>query len=142
MNSTTPSGQTITSVSGNLITGNSYSFKVSSINIYGEGPISTDTTVLLATSPSQMNPLVISDSGTNVKIQWTPLSSGNGSPVTNYVIAIYNYATSSFDSTTGPYCDGSDSTNIANSYCLVSMASFFSAYGYQVSTSIQAIVQA
>ena len=41
-----------------------------------------------------MNPLVISDSGTNVKIAWTPLASGNGSPVTSYKIAIFNYASS------------------------------------------------
>jgi hypothetical protein len=83
-----------------------------------------------------MSPLVITEVGTNVKIKWTPLTSGNGSPVTNQAVkvSIFNQNTNQFDSTTGPHCDGQDVTNIANEFCLVPMATFFSAYGYQVNT--------
>jgi len=78
-----------------LTPGGSYQFRYRAKNIYGWGPTSTAETIIAATSPSQMDPVTTSISGSNVKISWSAPDS-NGSPITAYTVSIADQAYSTW----------------------------------------------
>lgn len=92
---TTTSTTGTVSVTG-LTKGLTYSFKVSGVNIIGEGPLSTNLTLVAAEVPSQMSPITLSLSGTFVQINFTA-PDNQGSPITAYSIQMLNKNTGNYE---------------------------------------------
>lgn len=68
-----------------------------------------------------MDPPVVTVSGINIRITWTPPINTGGSPITQYKIVIAdNNAISYIEELT--YCDGSQATVISNLYCEIPMS--------------------
>lgn len=63
-----------------LISGATYLVKVSAVNAFGEGPLSSSITLVAATAPSQMNPVTITQTSTTIRVAFSAPSS-NGSPI-------------------------------------------------------------
>jgi hypothetical protein len=82
-------------------------------------------------------PTLTIDSATGgVKIAWTQPHDGSDT-ITSYTIEILQYLAASDAYNTGVYatelteCDGSDSTIVANLYCVVSMDTLITTHGYE-----------
>jgi len=64
-----------------------YKFRYRAYSVHGWGPYSDQVDILAAEAPEQMAAVTTSLVGTQVKLQWAPLSN-NGSPITQYLIEI------------------------------------------------------
>jgi hypothetical protein len=134
----TAAGITSAEISG-LTSGNSYSFRVLASNIFGDGKLSPAMSIISASAPSQMSPIVISTSNLNVKLSWS-LPTTNGYPISSYQILLYNPSL-----TPSPYyaevkslCDGSNLQVRQAQSCSIPMSSFISSLGYSAGQQIQA----
>jgi hypothetical protein len=85
-----------------------------------------------------MNPVVITQSSTNVVITWASPSSTNGAAIIQYEVSIFNMALSQFIHNT-TVCDDSILTNLN---CTIAMTFFTTTYGYVPGSTIQAIARA
>lgn len=76
---------TTTTISSGISSG-TYYFKVAAINDHGEGPRSSTITVLAASVPTKMNPVVINHPTdiTSVRITWAAPTSNGGDAITAY----------------------------------------------------------
>ena len=63
-----------------------YTFSIRAKNIFGSGPLSTLTNIQTYGVPSKIGPIVISETGTKVKIDWPDQSTwvDNGSPILSF----------------------------------------------------------
>ena len=77
---------------GGLTAGTTYAFKVSAVNIQGEGSLSSEASLKVKAEPGQMDPLTLLEVGTIIRITLTPPSIINGDDVTNYRISILDKA--------------------------------------------------
>jgi titin len=72
-----------------LIAGASYRFQIQALNAVGESAFSDEIAIYAATVPGNPSaPTMVSQSETQISIQWTALPSGSdgGSPVTDYKV--------------------------------------------------------
>ena len=72
-----------------MIAGASYRFQIQALNAVGEGDLSDEIAIYAATVPGNPSaPTMVSQSETQISIQWTALPSGSdgGSPVTDYKV--------------------------------------------------------
>ncbi len=115
--------QTLSITGAQIIAGRTYKFKYRAFNIHGWGSYSDPVDILAASSPSQMNAVITSLVGVQVKIQWTPLSN-NGSPISQYLLEFLASDGTTFVQDT--LCDGTDSDVLQYTYCLIPMADFLS----------------
>ena len=84
-------------------------------NAYGESPESNIVTARTATKPSNMSPVVFTQTGTDIIISWTPPNS-NGSPIFSYKVELLFYLLNDyFENNT--ICNGTSPSVIANSRC-------------------------
>lgn len=106
MNTTAYTGETISG----LTPGNTYRFKVTAVNAFGEGPLSTEILVVTALKPSQPDAPTVSTSGSNVVITWT-VPNSNGSPILGYNIKLLNNLTGNFEEDES-YCNGASTLSM------------------------------
>jgi hypothetical protein len=74
----------------NLEAAQTYRFKVSAVNIVGEGPISNEIFVIAADMPQKpTNPPIVTlvtQSSISITLEPVPTSRNGGSPVTGYLV--------------------------------------------------------
>jgi hypothetical protein len=105
-----------------------YRFVVRAVNIYGDGPDSTISSIRASDVPSQMSTLTTTRIGLDVRVSWVePLH--NGAAVTAYKIVVYDRSTSTYveDLTT---CNGALSSTQAALSCSFAFTYLISTYGY------------
>jgi hypothetical protein len=92
----------------NLTAGVVYSFKVSAVNINGEGPESTVSTIVSCVAPSGVeHPVLVSSTATTVSLRWMQPNDMGGCYVFNY--QMYND-----DGLNGAFVLSTDSPLISN----------------------------
>lgn len=124
-----------------LTTGFSYSFKVTAVNAYGESPVSNVISVRTALKPSNMSPVTVSQTGTDIIISWTAPNE-NGSPITSYTLKILNFLLNDYVEYQN-ICNGSSPTVISNRACPpIPMTTFTNTLNYPINRLIKAVVQA
>ena len=102
--------------------GRRYRFKVRAQNVHGWGPYSEEGEVLVATEPSKMSPVIVTENADQtVKLSWS-LPIENGGPVSVYTVKIrakdgVTYYESSF-------CNGADVSIVASRQCNIPMIAF------------------
>jgi titin len=70
----------------NVIGGDVYYYKVTAVNIYGEGPLSDEAAGFPISKPSAPLGLMAASGDSYVDLTWNPPSSDGGTPITNYTI--------------------------------------------------------
>lgn len=78
-----------------LTTGDNYRFAALAKNDHGSGPLSTETTILVAAVPDKMTSVIILPSGTSVKLFWSAPNT-NGDAITAYRIKLLNSQTGTY----------------------------------------------
>jgi hypothetical protein len=101
----TPSTNTASIIG--LLPSTSYTFKVSAVNLQGEGPLSTEIVTSTVNTPNKPDAAVITqDTSTqNIRVTWTA-PSDNGDALTGYIIDFTDYLNGK---ATFPSCDGTSS---------------------------------
>lgn len=74
-------------VTSSITAGSDYQFKVLAANVYGDGTVSTVTTIAAAQEPETPSTLVTATSGTDVTITWTA-PTDNYDTITGYSVKI------------------------------------------------------
>lgn len=121
-----------------LSTGYTYAFKVSAVNVYGEGESSSSVSIKVATKPLQMNAPVIQYSSVDVALTFEfPESSGQ--QVTDFEISFSSDGTTYTEQTA--LCDGSDPTVIQETYCTFTMSQLLS-FGFEAGDPVLAKARA
>ena len=88
---TTSDSSTLSYTISNLNTGNTYIFQLSCTNIFGDSPLSDETTLTLATYPSApINFIINSQSSTSISLSWDKPTFNGGNPIIKYELMIYN----------------------------------------------------
>lgn len=97
--------------------GQKYKFRYRALNVFGWSDYSDELAKRAATEPAKPTAPTTTNTGVSVKIEWsTP--SNEGAAITAYLLEIRTSVSTTF-STETDYCDGSDSGNISNMYCIV-----------------------
>ena len=110
--------------------GTYYRFIVRAVNIYGDGPDSTISSIRASDVPSQMSTLTTTRIGLDVFVSWVePLN--NGAAVTAYKIVVYDRSTSTYveDLT---QCNGALSSTQDALSCSFAFTYLISTYGYSI----------
>lgn len=107
LESTTELSYTITS----LATGRTYAFKLGASNIQGRGEFSNAVSLMVIGKPSQMEPPMLSEVGTNVRITLTPPADNNSADVEEYRVLILDQALSTPDYVETIDCSGTAMLN-------------------------------
>jgi hypothetical protein len=110
----------------NVAAGTTYYFKVKSRNKWGWGPFSTVSSILAATTPSQVTGVATQiDAATGgITLAWAAPASNGGVAITSYTVEIRGSDTTF---RTDPGCDGSTSTILNTRTCTIPMATFVAA---------------
>jgi hypothetical protein len=103
------------SISGHTL-GETYHFRASAGNIHSWGAYSDILTVVATTVPEKPDPTVITIENTDFKISWTPPDDNYGA-ITKYIITIRQAEGAYSEELT--YCDGTDTTIVAQAFCIV-----------------------
>lgn len=91
----------------NLVTGNSYTFRLIAVNFNGEGPASSPITLKSCTAPSSIDPPFATETTeTTIALSWAPPKDAGGCPITGYELYVDDGNGGSFTNT--------DSSVIAN----------------------------
>lgn len=102
--------------------GQTYTYKVAAVNIFGEGVLSAASAPILASlAPFKLNPATVIIIGGDVRVLWDATSNDYGSAVVDYKILFKDMTTNYIET---PFCDGTDSFTISNRSCSVGMANF------------------
>jgi len=103
--------------------GTTYYFKVKSRNKWGWGPFSTSSSILAATTPSQVTGVTtqIDPATGGIILSWSVPSSNGGVPITSYIV---EFRGSDNTFRTDSACDGSTSTVLNSRTCTMPMSTF------------------
>ena len=97
--------------------------------------------VRTALKPSNMSPVTVSQTGTDIIISWTAPNE-NGSPITSYTLKILNFLLNDYVEYQN-ICNGSSPTVISNRACPpIPMTTFTNTLNYPINRLIKAVVQA
>ena len=113
--STTPQSQVVS-----CVTGLTYIYSVAAINIYGtSSQQSTSVQVKCSGPPSQMNSVIINQTGTLLRFSWTA-PTNNGDLITGYLIYILTKPSNLYQVDT-TLCDGTKNPALTDMFCEFSM---------------------
>ena len=117
--------------------GDIYGFKYRAQNRQGFGEFSDPVLIKAADVPAQMIPVVITQEGLNIKLEWNVPDSG-AQQILGYLVEVSNGHQEYF---TLEECDGSDEQIRVNAWCHIQMASLITK-GITQGTLIQARISA
>lgn len=83
-------------ITSGITVNTTYVFSIAAQNIYGVGPNSTNSSIVAQSIPPKLNPVVVSQSSTNIVFTWTAPASDNGSPITAYKLSVFNDTTGTY----------------------------------------------
>ena len=133
----TPTQRTISS----LTEGTIYQFNVISVNDHGDGASAGPVTIKAALTPEQMDPVSITESGTNVVFSWTA-PDDNGDDIDEYRFKVYDEVSLDFETDTA-LCNGAHSGTIASTSCTIPMVDLVSSFHISAAgTTIRATIEA
>ena len=105
-------------VTSGIEKGLTYQFRYRAKNAQGWGEFSEVLNLIAARRSDQIDPVVTSNEGTDVRITWTEPDYDGGSPLHGYRIKIKSTADGQFYEYTDT-CNGLDQTTKANMFCLI-----------------------
>lgn len=105
-------------VTSSIVVGNTYRFRYRVKNVHGWSNYSDELLLIAASVPDVISPAATTfNEQTSVRISWTAPAFNGGKPVTKYEIKIKT-KTSSFE-VENSSCNGTESTILANAFCLI-----------------------
>jgi parallel beta-helix repeat protein len=73
-------------IDSNVVVGNSYYYKVSAVNVQGEGPLSNEANAVYNSVPSEPRNLAVVEEDSSVSLTWNAPTIDGGTPITNYLV--------------------------------------------------------
>jgi hypothetical protein len=112
-------------VSSSIVVSKTYKFRYRIKNVHGWSNYSDSLDLIAASVPDVIGTVTTYNEATNVRISWTAPAFNGGKPVLKYEIKIKT-STSSYE-VESTSCNGTDSTILANAYCIIPMTKLTSA---------------
>jgi hypothetical protein len=105
-----------------ITAGQSYTYQIAAVNIFGEGVRSASSAAILASlAPFKLAPATVIIIGGDVRVLWPATTNDYGSAVLDYKILFKDKTVNYVES---PFCDGTDAFSISNRSCSLAMANF------------------
>jgi hypothetical protein len=105
-----------------ITAGQSYTYQIAAVNIFGEGVRSASSAAILASlAPFKQAPATVIIIGGDVRVLWPATTNDYGSAVLDYKILFKDNTVNYVES---PFCDGTDAFSISNRSCSLAMANF------------------
>ena len=102
--------------------GQSYTYQISAVNIFGEGVRSAASAAILASlAPLKLASATVIIIGGDVRVLWPATANDYGSAVTSYKILFKDKTVNYVES---PFCDGTAAFSISNRSCSLAMGNF------------------